>query len=142
MIPEVASAERIVPAPVERVWLALVTPETHSAMMFGSAVEADWQIGAPIVWHGVWQGTVFTDHGEIAVLDAPHVLEFTHFSPLSGESDTPEHHHTIRITLQPEGDSTRVLLEQDNNPTAESAAHSASNWALALELLEQAIHAA
>ncbi|HEY0375028.1 MAG TPA: SRPBCC family protein [Amnibacterium sp.] len=131
----VARTERTIDAPIEAVWAALTSPERHSAMMFGAQVETDWRAGSAITWSGTWEGRAFTDHGEITAIEEPTRFAVTHFSPLSGEEDTPEHHHGVEWRLEPVGSRTRVTLLQDNNPTAEAAAHAEANWAASLDLL-------
>ena len=131
----VARTERTIDAPIEAVWIALTSPGTHSAMMFGATVETDWRVASPITWSGEWEGTSFRDHGEITAVEAPTRFAATHFSPLSGGEDVPEHYHAIEWRLEPIGDRTRVTVEQDNNPTPDAAAHAAANWAASLDLL-------
>jgi uncharacterized protein YndB with AHSA1/START domain len=131
----VAHTERTIDAPIQAVWIALTSTETHSAMMFGSRVETDWRPGSPITWSGTWQGEPFTDRGEITAVDEPTRLAVTHFSPMSGQEDRPESYHALEWRLEPVGSRTRVTLLQDNNPTPEAAAHAESNWARSLDLL-------
>lgn len=131
----VARAERAIEAPIKRVWTALTTTESHSAMMFGSAVETGWTVGGPITWSGIWDGKPFTDKGEIVALEAPSRLVVTHFSPLSGADDRLEHYHTIEWRLEERGGGTLVRLAQDNNPTPEAAEHAAQNWTASLDEL-------
>jgi uncharacterized protein YndB with AHSA1/START domain len=134
-----ARAERVIPAPVERVWRALTSDDGHSAMMFGSTVVTDWQEGHPIEWRGEWQGTPFADRGVIVDVDPPRDLVVTHYSPLSGRPPE-EATHRLTWTLRPEGeDATRIRLLQDGNPTEEAATHAGGNWLLSLELLERAV---
>ncbi|HEV7622609.1 MAG TPA: SRPBCC family protein [Amnibacterium sp.] len=131
----IARTERTVDAPIQAVWAALTSPERHSVMMFGSRVETDWRVGSAITWSGTWEGRSFSDRGEITAVEEPTRLAVTHFSPLSGQDDRPEHYHALEWRLEPVGSRTRVTLVQDNNPSAESAAHAEANWAASLDLL-------
>jgi uncharacterized protein YndB with AHSA1/START domain len=128
-------------APPERVWEALVTPSAIKQYMLGTNVVSDWKEGSPIVWKGEWQGRKYEDKGEIRQLKPGRALQYTHFSPLAGLPDRPEHYHTVTIQLSPEGERTRVSLTQDKNPTEEARSHSEKNWGMMLEglkkLLEQ-----
>lgn len=135
----VARAERTIDAPAERVWAALTSTDSHSAMMFGSRVETEWALGGPITWSGEWEGKPFTDKGEIVALEEPSRFVVTHYSPLSGEDDRLEHYHTIEWRLQEQNGRTLVRLEQDNNPTPEAAEHSAKNWLASLDRLAEAV---
>ena len=68
--------------------------------------------------------------------DRPHRLVVTHFSPMSGQPDVPESYHRLDYRLEAAEGGTRVTLDQDNNPTAEAAEHSAANWRTMLDGLK------
>jgi uncharacterized protein YndB with AHSA1/START domain len=133
----VARTLRTIDAPIQAVWIALTSTEKHSAMMFGAKVETDWSPGSPITWSGEWQGRSFTDRGEITTVEEPTRLAVTHFSAMSGQEDRPEHYHALEWRLEPIGSRTRVTILQDNNPSAEAAAHAEANWAASLDLLAE-----
>ena len=61
-------------------------------------------------------------------VEEPRRLVVTHFSPMTGQPDVPENYHTLRYELLAVDGGTRIELDQDNNPTAEAAEHSAENW--------------
>ena len=135
----VAEASVAVKAPASAVWEALVDPDTIPRYMFGAEVESDWRVGSPIVWTGEWQGKPFTDRGVIMRIEPNRVLEYSHFSPLSGKPDTPENHHTVHIELADRGEETVVTLSQDNNPTEQAREHSARNWQAMLDGLKMVV---
>jgi uncharacterized protein YndB with AHSA1/START domain len=128
-----------VAAPAEKVWDALVTPATIKQYMFGTTVISDWKEGSPIVWKGEWQGRKYEDKGVIRQLTPCQALQYTHFSPMSGQPDRPENYHTVTIQLSGEGHQTRVSLTQDNNPTEEARSHSEKNWGTMLEGLKRVV---
>jgi len=66
-----------------------------------------------------------------------HVLEYSHFSPLSGQPDLPENYHTVTIELIGQGEQTKVKLSQDNNPSDEARQHSEKNWQMMLDSLKE-----
>jgi uncharacterized protein YndB with AHSA1/START domain len=134
-----AKATVAVDAPVTRVWDALVTPETIKQYMFGTTVISNWTEGSPIVWKGEWQGTSYEDKGVIRQLKPNRVLEYTHFSPLSGLADRPENYHTVRVALSTKGKQTVVSLTQDNNPTEQERDHSQKNWETMLASLKKIV---
>ena len=136
---EVARAAVEVDAPVDEVWDALVTPGTIEKYMFGAKVDSDWQEGSPITWKGEWKGKPYEDKGEIVRCEPGRLLEYTHYSPLSGEPDAPESYHTVTIELAEQDGQTRVSLSQDNNPTAEAREHSEKNWATMLDGLKKVV---
>jgi len=115
-------------APRERVWAVITDPAAAREFMFGTELVTDWSVGGPIRWRGVWEGKPYEDHGVVLEFSPPGRLVNTHFTPLSGQADVPEHHHTLTWTLDDVGGSTVLTLTQDNNPTEEAMRHSAGMW--------------
>ena len=128
----VARAETTIKAPLEIVWRTLTTSGSDPEIMFGSEIVSDWTVGSTIVWRGQWQGKTFEDKGVILAVDPLHTLSHSHFSPMTGLPDQPENYHIVTYTLVSEGDSTRVVVEQDNNRTSEAAVESGKNWEIML----------
>jgi len=124
----VAKASTTIDAPIERVWDALTNPELIKQFMFGTEAVSDWKVGSPIVWKGVWQGKPYEDKGTILKIEPPHLLQYSHFSPLSGVPDLPENYHTLSYMLTATGDKTLVELSQDNNASDEEVQHSTGMW--------------
>jgi uncharacterized protein YndB with AHSA1/START domain len=124
----IARATTTIDAPAPRVWDALTNPDAIRQYMMGATVTSDWQVGSPISWKGEYQGKSFEDRGRIQRLEPGRLIEYTHYSPLSGEPDVPDSYHVVTVTLEPDGDRTRVELSQTNNPTDESRAHAERNW--------------
>jgi len=132
----IAQASVDIAASRNKVWDALVNPETIKKYMFGTNVVTDWREGSPITWKSEWQGKPFQDKGEIRRITPLQSIQYTHFSPMSGLPDEPENYHTVSIELSEEGDSTRVLLSQDKNPTEQARQHSEKSWKMMLESLK------
>ncbi|MFT4110401.1 SRPBCC family protein [Propionicimonas sp.] len=137
----VATAEVRVNATLERVWRALTDPDDVKAWMFGTTLETDWVRGHPISWSGEYEGRAYRDTGEVLEVDPPTRLSVTHFSPLSGQPDTPENHHTLTWLLSGDADGTDLSLSQDGNADAEEAQRSQANWAQALTALKAHVEA-
>ena len=131
----IARASVTIRAPVSRVWDALVSPALIKQYMFGTDVVSDWKEGSTITWKGEWQGKAYEDKGTILRVQKDHLLEFSHYSPLSGMPDVPEHYHTVTIQLFGSPNGTSVLLSQDNNEGEEARIHSEANWQMMLETL-------
>jgi uncharacterized protein YndB with AHSA1/START domain len=124
----IARASVTIAAPAADVWEALVTPAAIKAYMLGATVTSDWVVGSPIVWTAEWQGLVYEDKGIILRIVRERVLEYSHFSPLAGVPDLPEHYHIVTVELSCDEAQTRVALSQDNNPTDEAREHAERNW--------------
>jgi uncharacterized protein YndB with AHSA1/START domain len=141
MTDHVAHAETEISASPQQVWDAMTDPEAISRFMFGSKVETDWEEGSPITWSGEYDGRPFQDKGEILEVVENQRLRMTHFSPLSGEDDVPENHHTLDYRLEDRGASTRLTLDQDGNDSAEQAEQFAGNWQMMLDQLKKYVEA-
>lgn len=130
----IATATTVIDAPPDEVWDALTDPKAIRQYMFGTEVESDWRPGSSIVWKGKWRGQAYEDKGTILNMERERRLKYSHFSPLSGQPDQPEHYHTVTIELSQtdEGDGTQVTLTQDNNASHEEAEHSEKNWRIML----------
>ncbi len=133
----IAKASISISVPVGKVWDALTNPEVIKQYMFGTNVISDWKEGSPIVWKGEWQGKKYEDKGVILKLEPERLIQYSHFSPLSGKPDLPENYHTVTVELSAEGAETRISLSQDNNPTEKSREHSEKNWAMMLASLKK-----
>jgi uncharacterized protein YndB with AHSA1/START domain len=134
---QIAVASILVDAPRLDVWTALVTPARIKEYMFGAEVESEWRTGSPIVWRGNWQGKRYEDKGIIQRIEPGRVLQYTHYSPLSGAPDLPENYHTVTLSLEDAERGTRLSLEQDHNATAEAREHSEKNWQAMLDSLKK-----
>jgi len=134
---QVAVSSIVINAPKSEVWKALVTPARIKEYMFGAEVKSEWRVGSPIVWMGMWKGKPYEDKGVIQRFDRERVLQYTHYSPLSGLPDLPENHHTVTVALEDAGPGTRVVIEQDNNPTEQARQHSEENWKAMLASLKK-----
>ena len=108
----VAKASITVNASINKVWDSLVNPESIKQYMFGTSVVSDWKEGSSIVWKGEWQGKKYEDRGMILKLEPERMLQYTHFSPLSGQQDQdmPENYHTVTIELSAGGRDTYFAL--------------------------------
>jgi len=134
----ISYAQKDIGAPPERVWELLTQPGSDPDIMFGAEVISDWKVGSPIRWKGEWQGTSFEDKGEVIEIDPPSRLVVTHFSPMSGEADAPDHYHRLSFELEPTDQGTHVALTQGGNADQEAADHSAANWEMMLDGLKRA----
>jgi uncharacterized protein YndB with AHSA1/START domain len=135
----VAKVSTVIDAPKEEIWKALTDPASISRYTFGTKVATDWTEGSPITWEGEWEGQRYQDEGMIREVRPPQVLEYSHFSPLTGLPDEPASYHTVRIEVLEEGPVTKVTLIQDNNETAEAREHSEKNWQMMLDGLKAVV---
>jgi uncharacterized protein YndB with AHSA1/START domain len=134
-----ASTSVEIGADARRVWRALVDPRLVTRYMHGTTVDTDWTVGGPIVWRGEWQGKQYEDKGEVLAVDPPGRLAVTHWSPLTGEPDTPENYHHVTYDLEPlDHERTRLTLTHGNSPSREAAEAMIENgWRPVLQSLKQ-----
>jgi uncharacterized protein YndB with AHSA1/START domain len=137
----VAHVTTTISAPAERVWEALTNPEKIKQYMMGAAVTSDWKPGSAITWKGEIKGKPFEDRGRVERVEPNQLLEYTHYSPMSGEPDTPENYHLVTVTVSPSDAATRVDLTQTKNATDEGRKHSEENWSHMLAGLKKVVEA-
>jgi uncharacterized protein YndB with AHSA1/START domain len=135
----VARRSVTITAPAVEVWEALVTPATIKEYMFGATVTSEWVVGSPIVWAGERQGRAYEDTGIILEFVPERVLEYSHFSSLTGMADLPENYHIVTVHLSDDGAQTQVSLCQDNNPTRQAREEAERHWSVILAGLKQIV---
>ena len=135
----VAKAQTIINATTDKVWNALTNSEMIKKYMFGATVVSDFKKGSNIVWKGEWKGKSFEDKGVILEVKPNSKLEYSHYSPLTGQPDIPENYHTVTIELSEENNQTIVTLSQDNNANEQAKQHSETNWAEMLKGLKAVV---
>ena len=133
----IAKSQVTIQASIDKVWDALVNPETIKKYMFGTDVISDWKEGSQIHWKGEMNGRPYEDKGVILQFKPKTKLEYTHFSPMAGLPDVPENYHKITIDLSKQDMQTGVMLLQDNNNTEEAKEHSEKNWDAMLTSLKK-----
>lgn len=137
----IATAEISIDAPTAKVWNALVNPEIITQYMFGTTVTSDWVKGGAISWKGEWQGKAYEDKGTLLNILPGERLQYSHYSPVSGEEDTPRNYHTVTIDLFKQNGETLVRLTQDKNADEDARLHSEQNWKMMLEGMKKLLEA-
>ena len=112
---------------IQDAWDLLVDPVRARELWWGSTVESDFVPGRPIVWKGLWEGKPFEDRGTIRQVQAPTLLQYSHWTPSSGP-DVPENQSLLTWRLSTEGGAVRVTFTQENIATKEMKEHSEPMW--------------
>jgi len=134
----IAKAETDINAPVDKVWDALVNPEIVKKYMFGTTINSDWKVGSKISWKGEWKGKPYEDKGVILQIEPEKLIQYSHYSPLSGLPDKPENYKNIVTTeLISNGKRTSISLKQDHNENEKSREESEKNWQMMLDSLKK-----
>ena len=138
----VARAAITIDAAPRKIWEALTTPAIIKQYFFGADVVTDWKVGSAILYRGEWQGKPYEDKGRILTVEPGRLLVSTHWSPLSGTTDTPENYHTVSYELSESGSGgTRLTIKQDNNASDDERAHSEKNWQVVLAAMKALLEA-
>jgi uncharacterized protein YndB with AHSA1/START domain len=128
---QIVDIETSVAADKAKVWKALIG--NGAAMVPGTKVESDWEVGHPIVFSGEWNGKAFEDHGEILSIAEGAQVSFTHWS---GAKKRPADYHIVRYVLHPDGRKTKVRLTQFNvGPKAEVDAKTKAEFTKTFKLM-------
>src|SRR6188768_452705 len=106
----IARAGITIRSTADTVWDALTSPYLISKYMFGATVTSDWEEGSSISWKGEWKGKPYEDKGTILKFTPYDLLQYSHFSPLSGLPDKPENYHKVTIRLKETKGETKVSL--------------------------------
>jgi uncharacterized protein YndB with AHSA1/START domain len=133
----IAKAETTINVSADKVWNALTDPGMIKKYMFGTTVISDWKEGTKIIWKGEWEGKHYEDKGKILLFEPKKSLQYSHFSPLSGLSDSPENYHIVTIDLEEKDKQTFITLTQTNNADEKTKDHSEKNWKMMLASLKK-----
>jgi len=135
-----AKAKTEIHATLDKVWDALVNPEIVRKYMFGTTVDSDWKVGSKITWKGEWKGKPYEDKGVILKIEPGKLIQYSHYSPISGLPDIPENYkHIVTAELSPIGKHTSVSLTQDHNENEKSREESEKNWQMMLESMKKVV---
>jgi uncharacterized protein YndB with AHSA1/START domain len=135
MVADQIERETVINAPVERVW-ALITEAEHIGRWFGDAgAEIDLRPGGALVVRWAEHGT---SHARVVAVE-PHTRFSYRWAPFKdpgGEEPIEGNSTLVELTLQPEGDGTRLRvvesgfasLATSDEQRAKNAAGNARGW--------------
>ena len=106
-------------ATAAKVWGLLVNPEQTKKYMFGCETVSDWQVGSPLLWKGVYEGTemVFVK-GDIVMIEPGKLLVYTVIDPNSNTiPDVPENYLTVTYALSEDNGQTVLTVSQGDFAT-------------------------
>ena len=138
---QVSGAEITINTPVETVWHAITNSEI--ALMPGTVVKSDWEVGHPITFEGEFNGKPFKDYGEVIEKSEGKAVAFSHWSRTP---ERPADYHIVRYELDDKIDATHVTLTQTNvgsHPDVDpkTKAEFDKNWQTMLEHLKKSAEA-
>jgi uncharacterized protein YndB with AHSA1/START domain len=129
----VAHASVTINASREKIWDALVDPETMKRYMPLTSVVSEWREGGPIVWKAELEGRSLEVRGTVLRIEPERRLEYSHSRPIFRMSSAiPPEDHRVTIELSDEGAQTRITVTEQGNTFERERAHSEGGWRLAL----------
>lgn len=105
----------IINASLSKVWDALVRPELVKQWQYGSNLLTDWKVGNEIRFYSEWEGNVYEQWGKVLDFSPYSLIKYSLFAPRPGLEDKPENYFVMSYILHGEGDSTELIIEQDDN---------------------------
>ena len=131
----VARVSLTINASRERVWDALVNPETIKQYMPVTSVVSEWREDSPIVWKSEFQGKAFEVRGTVLRLEPERLFEYNHSRPIFrslGAIQAPENYQRVTIELSDEGAQTHLSVTEQDNMTQRELEHSQGSWRMVL----------
>lgn len=126
-------------APSEKVWKGLTDPKLIKQYFFGTDAKSDWKKGSPITFSGEWEGRKYQDKGTVLDVTPERLLKYNYWSSMSGIEDKPENYVVITYEVFPGGNTTDLVITQENIPNEEMKKHSEDNWRKVLEGLKKVV---
>lgn len=131
-----ANAQIKIYTDISSAWNALIDPEEIKKYMFGTAVEADWEVGGKIIWKGKWEGKKYLDEGEILEYEPEKLIKYTHRS-LEPKTVNSQHVHIITVKLEQQNGCVLIDLIQENVLNEEAKEGFEENWNMILDNLKE-----
>jgi len=132
-----ARSEITIHAPAAKVWDALTNPKLIKQYFFGTETKSTWKVGSQVLFKGKWQGKTYTDKGHILQNERNKVLQYTHWSSLSGIPDVPENYYTVTFRVYPGKGKTVLSVSQNDLTNEQARVDSRKTWAMVLGSIKQ-----
>lgn len=139
MLETVLRKQIVIAAPAEAVWDALTNPEKIKVYLFGTETLSDWKKGSSIRFTGTWDKKAYEDRGTILEFEENRKFQYTYWSSFSALPDVPENYSLITFSLEADGSSTGLTLEQSRFASQAAYDHSSENWDQVLEELRKLV---
>jgi uncharacterized protein YndB with AHSA1/START domain len=130
--PGTVRIERLIPALIEDVFAAWTDPNVMAQWFSPTGlarVEADVRIRGSFRLSMLGEGVEIDHEGEYLAIEPPRLVSFTWRSPYTEGVDS-----VVTVTLEPDGDATRLLLVHDQLPDGAAESHR-GGWGSILDRL-------
>ncbi len=99
----------VIAASKAKIWDVLTNVDAIKDYMFGSVVSTNWQPGSGITFIRNFNGTQFSDKGQILEVSPYDRLKFTYWSSQEGYGDISQNYSIITYTLEKESQGHQTL---------------------------------
>ncbi|MCF8243378.1 MAG: SRPBCC domain-containing protein [Melioribacteraceae bacterium] len=123
--------------PISRVWAALTDKNMVRKYFFGTELETDWSPGSPITFTGSWDGNEYKDSGTILESEKEKLIKYNYLSSFSGLPDLPENYSIITYKLEPENNSTVLIVTQEGFNDQKACDDSYNGWKIVLDNMKK-----
>lgn len=100
-------------------------------------INTTWELQAPITFTGTWHHGIFNDKGVVLKFEKEKILQYSHFSRISGLSDIPENYLVVTFRLTPAGNETILNLNTENIRDYETYGHWNFYWTVTLGIIKR-----
>src|SRR5688572_25589644 len=135
---QVTKAVRIA-APLAEVWAWLTEPDRIERWLNGTRVDTSWQVGAPLVFSGIWQGMRFRAKGVVLAFESLRRLQYSQWSRFWRLPDVPENYAVVTMAVTADGDDTILEVTHGRFPLETDAKHANFHWTVTLPVLKDLI---
>lgn len=97
-------------ASLDKVWLALTSPQKVKLWQFGSDLITTWEIGSSIEFVTEWEGHIFKQWGKILEIKPNELLQYSLFAPRPDLEDKPENYFVMNYVLTAEKGQTKLEI--------------------------------
>ncbi len=123
-------------APPKEIWSALTTPSVAKLYFHGAEITSEWKIGSEIRFQGEYKGHAYEEKGIILQAIPNKLLEYTHWSSVSGLPDRPENYRIWSFTLLESNGGTHLSISEANITSIKQRDRSIEFWNEVLQTLK------
>lgn len=131
----------VINAPVFNVWKALTNAELIQQWVSDEEVTivSEWKIGQSFTYRGLLHGRQYENKGTILQFDPERILEYTMWSSLSEQADTPENHSVVKFVLVRMDNKTLLTVTQHNFIAETTYQHWRFYWSTTLDIIKRLV---
>lgn len=126
-------------APTDAIWDAVINPEKIKLYLYGTNTKSTFKVGEPIVFSGNYEGTEYTDKGEILIFEPNKMFSYTYLAQFSGLKDLPENYQIVTFEIEDNGGANTLTVSQRNIHSEEAKKHAEGGWDAILQEIKKIV---